>query len=85
VGVNDTVRAVILGDKAIFSNIFSILEITARTVPPVSEALRERLKSKGDKVVVRFTLRGTHTGNFMGIPATGKSIVTNKVVYLVRI
>jgi len=26
----------------------------------------------GDKVVHRWTLRGTHGGNFMGLPATGK-------------
>ncbi len=34
----------------------------------------------GDKVVVCFTLRGTHTGNFMGIPATGKSITVGAIV-----
>jgi len=34
----------------------------------------------GDKVVVRFTLRGTHTENFMGIPATGKSITVGAIV-----
>ena len=28
----------------------------------------------GDKVVVRYTVRGTHTGAFMGIPATGKPV-----------
>ncbi len=33
----------------------------------------------GDKVVVRFTLRGTHTGNFMGIPATKKSMTVGAI------
>lgn len=28
----------------------------------------------GDTAVVRFSVRGTHTGDFMGIPATGKPI-----------
>jgi steroid delta-isomerase-like uncharacterized protein len=28
----------------------------------------------GDKVVVRYTVRATHTGPFMNIPATGKSV-----------
>ncbi len=28
----------------------------------------------GDQVTVRFTLRGAHTGDFMGIPATGRPI-----------
>ena len=27
-----------------------------------------------DKVAVRFVLRGTHTGSFYGIPATGRSV-----------
>jgi steroid delta-isomerase-like uncharacterized protein len=30
--------------------------------------------AEGDKTVFRATLTGTHKGNFMGIPATGKSV-----------
>lgn len=32
------------------------------------------LLAEGDKVVWRWTFRGTHTGPLMGIPATGKQI-----------
>lgn len=34
----------------------------------------EDIISEGDKVVVRSKLTGTHKGEFMGVPATGKSI-----------
>jgi predicted ester cyclase len=37
---------------------------------------------EGDKAVVRFTLRGNHTGIFMGIPATGKSIEVSAIAML---
>jgi predicted ester cyclase len=33
------------------------------------------LIAEDDKVVARITMSGTHTGNFMGIPATGKQVV----------
>jgi len=32
-----------------------------------------------DKVVARFTMTGTHTGDFMGIPATNKAIVVTGI------
>lgn len=38
--------------------------------------------AEGDKVVVRFTLRGHHTENFMGIPATGKPIEVPAIVMM---
>lgn len=34
----------------------------------------------GDKVVTRFTWTGTHRGNFLGIPATGRSVSVSGVV-----
>ena len=30
--------------------------------------------AEGDRVVVRFTIRGTHLGKFMGVPPTGKKV-----------
>ncbi len=34
----------------------------------------EDMIAEGDTVVVRYTTRGTHQGNFMGIPPTGKQV-----------
>jgi steroid delta-isomerase-like uncharacterized protein len=34
----------------------------------------EDIIAEGDKVVIRARLQGTHSGEFMGIPATGKKI-----------
>ncbi|MDQ1274529.1 MAG: hypothetical protein QG610_100 [Euryarchaeota archaeon] len=34
----------------------------------------EDMTAEGDKVAARFTARGIHKGNFMGLPATGKPI-----------
>ena len=35
----------------------------------------EELISEGDKVAARFTMRGTHHGQFMGVTPTGKPII----------
>ncbi|WP_221408901.1 ester cyclase [Ohtaekwangia koreensis] len=34
----------------------------------------EDMITEGDKVAARFTMRGTHHGEFFGVPATGKVI-----------
>jgi len=44
----------------------------------------EDLIAEEDTVVMRATTTGTHQGDFMGIPATGKK-VSNGEVHLVKI
>lgn len=34
---------------------------------------------EGDRVAARFTMRGTQTGDFMGVPATNKAIVVTGI------
>jgi steroid delta-isomerase-like uncharacterized protein len=44
------------------------------TAFPDAHSVLEDLIAEGDKVVARFSMRGTHQGDFMGIPPTGKQI-----------
>ncbi len=37
----------------------------------------EDMTGEGDKMVARITYRGTHTGDLMGIPPTGKQVVVS--------
>ncbi len=39
----------------------------------------EDLFAEGDKVVLRFTFRGTHQGEFMGIAPTGKQVTMSGI------
>jgi steroid delta-isomerase-like uncharacterized protein len=39
----------------------------------------EDLVEEGDKVVSRNTVTGTHQGEYMGIPPTGKSVTYNEI------
>jgi steroid delta-isomerase-like uncharacterized protein len=39
---------------------------------PDYQTVIDDLIAEGDRVVARMTMSGMHTGNFMGIPATGK-------------
>jgi steroid delta-isomerase-like uncharacterized protein len=40
----------------------------------------EDLIEEGDKVAGRNTLTGTHQGEYMGVPPTGKSITYNEII-----
>lgn len=44
----------------------------------------EELIAEGDRVVARTTMRGTHRGDFFGIPPTGRA-VTLAGVHVVRV
>ena len=43
---------------------------------PDAQFTIEDLIAEGDKFAARFTLRGTHRGEFMGIAPTGKHVTT---------
>ena len=44
------------------------------------QATTEDLVAEGDKVVERYTAHGTHTGDFMGAPPTGKKFAIETIV-----
>ena len=44
------------------------------TAFPDEHMVVEDMIAEGDKVAYRFTFRGTHQGDFMGIPPTGKQV-----------
>ncbi|MEZ4672917.1 MAG: ester cyclase [Caldilineaceae bacterium] len=50
-------------------------------MPSRYELIADDLLAEADKVVVRW-VRGTHEGDFMGIPATGKAVdVPGIIIY----
>ena len=51
---------------------------------PDYETIIEDMVAEGDKVAARITMTGTHTGEFMGIPPTGKE-VSFTGIYIARI
>ena len=58
-------------------------EITLTGMPDWRTEI-EDLIAEGDKVVARITMTGTHTGDFWGIPTTGKRVEFTGI-YIVRI
>ena len=40
----------------------------------------EDMIAEGDKVVSQITFRGSHTGDLMGIPPTGKSVAMSEII-----
>ncbi|MDQ3863653.1 MAG: ester cyclase, partial [Actinomycetota bacterium] len=52
---------------------------TWRTAFPDMRESVEDLIAEGDKVVGRFTMRGTHGGAFIGVPPTSRSASTSGI------
>ncbi len=55
------------------------LSMNFTAFPDLHYTIEDQL-AEGDKSVVRYTLRGTHQGDFMGIPATGKQINVTGII-----
>jgi predicted ester cyclase len=49
--------------------------------PDISQTIEDVI-AEGDNVVYRTTMEGTHTGDFLGIPPTGKSARVNDFTML---
>ena len=60
-----------------------VLFTMLRSAFPDIKATIEHLIAEGDEVVLHMTWTGTHLGEFMGIPPTGKSISINVIDILV--
>jgi steroid delta-isomerase-like uncharacterized protein len=56
-----------------------VLFTMLRSAFPDLKATIEHLIAEGDEVVLHMTWTGTHKGEFMGIPPTGKSISINVI------
>jgi len=53
--------------------------ILLRAYPDLHVTVEDMIE-EGDKVVGRNTLTGTHQGEYMGLPPTGKSITYNEII-----
>ncbi|WP_035362242.1 ester cyclase [Dyadobacter alkalitolerans] len=58
-------------------------EILRPAMPDVHVTIHEQV-SEGDLVTTRKTIGGTHTGTFLGIPATGRAVNID-VIDIVRV
>jgi predicted ester cyclase len=54
----------VAGDRPFFERLFAAF--------PDSAATLHEVIAEGDRVAYRLTQRGTHRGEFMGLPATGR-------------
>ena len=82
--INGNVKTAKLADEYIADSDQALKQhiAVAETAFPRYSLDPEDIIAEGDKVLVRFTLRGTHHGDFMGIPPTGRTVaVPGLIVY----
>jgi steroid delta-isomerase-like uncharacterized protein len=59
-------------------------QVTATGFPDLDIVL-DALIAEGDLVVKRWTFRGTHTGEYMGLPASGKrAVMAGVTIYRIQ-
>jgi predicted ester cyclase len=55
---------------------YFIMEILRKGFPDIKVEILDQV-AEGDRVATRKALHGTHTGDFMGIPASNKKVTIN--------
>jgi steroid delta-isomerase-like uncharacterized protein len=65
------------------SMIHFILDILRKGFPDLKVDILDQV-AEGDRVTTRKVLRGTHAGEFLGVPATGKEVAI-KVIDIIRL
>jgi steroid delta-isomerase-like uncharacterized protein len=55
--------------------------VLLRAFPDIHVTVEDVI-AEGDKVVGRNTVTGTHQGEYMGLPPTGKSVIYNEIIIL---
>jgi len=60
---------------------FELTKAYFNAFPDLNQTIEE-LVASGDKVAIRFIARGTHKGDFQGIPATGNKMELSGTVIL---
>jgi predicted ester cyclase len=55
-----------------------------RVAFPDAQATLEDIFAEGDRVAYRLTIRGTHTAEFLGVPASGRQVAVSFIA-IVRI
>ena len=55
-----------------------VWEVLLRAFPDI-HVTTEDMIAEGDKVVCRNSVTGTHQGEYMGLPPTGKSVTYNEI------
>ncbi len=72
----------LLGDTLHGREAFKQTLLAVNTNFPITEVICEEVFARDDKVLLRWSVRATHTGVFLGIPPTGKQVVwTGITVY----
>ncbi len=67
-----------------FEGYVAVLDMMRGAMPDVQWSADEFI-AEGDKVMIRFTMTGTNTGAFMGMPATGRAVkVTAMNIYQLK-
>ena len=63
--------------------IVGLMKMFISAFPDFSWSIEDTV-AEGDKVVTRFSMRGTHEGEWQGIPPTGKMVETS-AIFITRI